>query len=61
MGEDILLKNTICEKMRIKIMKGIWVLGFTPYTHNRILLAMEERANNQENCIDQNKKITKIR
>ena len=31
------------------------MLGFSPHTHNRILLAMKERANNQENCIDKEK------
>ena len=28
------------------------MLGFTPDTHNKILLAMKERANNKTNCID---------
>ena len=36
------------------------MLGFTPHTHNRILLAMEERANNQENCIDRKKKLQRL-
>ena len=31
------------------------MLGFSPHTHEKILLGMEERANNQENCIDEEK------